>query len=155
MSSAPSHQPKEVVPSLFLLFSVVLCTFAILAFQYFYYLPLIQQSRTQLSQIEPTQGGPGPLAGFLPEKYQAGLCNDIADGRSVPPDTMCIIKPGEVIQTFSAVKVWNYRDKYWMDPPGYVQAGERTLIDANEIGGLTMGPVLLSCPWGCTLGYPF
>lgn len=157
MSTAHSNQPtKEVISSIALLVSVVICTFAILGFQYFWYLPLINQSRQTIAVTESQPGiGAGPFAQFLPENYSGGLCHDIADGRSIPAGTMCIIKPGEIMQTYSAVKIWNYKDHYWMDPPGTGGAGERTLLDGNALGGTTSSPVVLSCPWGCTLGYPF
>lgn len=146
---------KEIVPSWALLVSVLVCAFAILFFQYFYYLPLLEQNRGSGGGVIAGETGDiGLLSEYLPDDYNAVLCNDIADGRSVAPNTMCVIKPGEKLQTFAAIKVWNYRDRYWMEPPGYVQAGELTILDGSVLGGATLSPTLLSCPWGCTLGYP-
>lgn len=157
MSTAHSNQPKkEVISSIALLISVVICTFAILGFQYFWYLPLIAQTRSQITVVETQPGiGAGPFASFLPKNFTGGLCHDLADGQSIPVDTMCIIKPGEVMQTYSAVKIWSYKQLDWINVPNAGTAGERTLLKADDLGGSTGGPIILTCPWGCTLGYPY
>jgi hypothetical protein len=141
------------ISSFGLALSVAICTLAIIIVQYFYFVPMKQDS--QSTSAASTSVSQSIINSFLPTDRNLVSCKSIADGRSIEPNTTCVVNPNETIQTFSAVKIWSYKDQYWVDPPGYTGAGTRTLINPPETQSTVTAPIILTCPWGCTLGYPF
>ncbi len=133
--------------------SVLICTIAIVVTQYFFFLPSKENSQSPMAASTATKQS--IITSLLPTDRDLVPCKSIADGRSIEPNTTCVVNPRETIQTYSAVKIWSYRDQAWVDPPGYTMAGTRTLINPPEDQSVTTAPVILTCPWGCTLGYPF
>ncbi len=141
------------ITSLALCVSVAICAVLILGAQYFVFMPMLDDAKAS-NQLSAPATTLSLFQEYLPTDKNLQLCNEIADGRSLPAETTCIVAPSEVIQTFSAIKVWSYSDQLWLNPPNYTEAGERTLIDPTEYQANLPGPVIISCPWGCTLGYP-
>lgn len=144
---------QKTASSVALFLSVLVCTAAILAAQYFVFMPMLQKA-TGTDQLTTPVKTVTALQDYLPADKTLEPCSTYADGRSLSLDTTCVIAPTETIQTYSAIKIWSYAEQDWINPPNYTQAGERTLISAAEYQPGLPGPIILSCPWGCTIGYP-
>ncbi len=152
-STTRKYMNTNWLSSLALFISVALCGALILAAQYFIFMPMLDDAKAT-NQLSGPATTINLLQPYLPTDKKIQNCKDIADGRSLPSDTTCLIAPDEAFQSYSAVKVWSYTEKNWVNPPGYIEAGQRTVVNPAEYQPGLPAPVILNCPWGCTLGYP-
>lgn len=132
--------------------SVLLSLLIMFCAQYYYFLPQIEKMVSSDASDSAEVVVFDTLKEFLPKVKDLKQCSELIDGKQIQAGTACIMQPNKIIQTYSAIKIWNYADKEWQDLPDN-EAGKQTILNPIEMQSSFMSPLILSCPWGCTLGY--
>ena len=143
---------KKPNNSLHLLVSVILCVSIILFTQFFIFIPKTKDIKP-INTFDSNLSDYAEVLKFFPPQVRILDCSNLVTGESIEQNTTCVIKPKDIIQTYSAVKIWNYTTQSWETPPENVP-GEKTILDQEKLQDIVRGPVIMTCPWGCTMGYP-
>lgn len=80
-------------------------------------------------------------------------CGDYIGSVTIPENTTCIYDGVRDLQTYSDIQVWSYSEKNWVEPYGVGDPKIKTIIKPNDTVLGAYYPIVIRCPWGCTLGY--
>lgn len=77
----------------------------------------------------------------------------VGTGTSIPNEEICFYDGIKDIQTYADVQVWSYSDNKWVEPVGTGNPEVKTVLRPNNTELGYYYPIVIKCPWGCTLGY--
>ncbi len=76
-------------------------------------------------------------------------------GTNIPlaENDVCFYDGDRDVLTNSDILVWSYSENKYIEPVGTGDAAIPTIIRPNDTELGAYYPVIVKCPWGCTLGY--
>jgi hypothetical protein len=148
----------NINPSFYIYYSIVITLFLVgVGFVAYDYFNLNHSLSSQISELKSNtskleSNAKAVVTTKAPEDTKP--CQDWI-GTNIPLDEkdVCFYDGDRDVQTNSDILVWSYSEKKWIEPVGTGDPKVATIIRPNDTELGIYYPVIIKCPWGCTLGY--